>query len=304
MRNWPYAWALGQARRQPGQGQDRRRGPAGRRRRRQAHRHAGRLAARRLGLLASNPEAAVDLVALPDLARRSRSGARSRAPTTRPSRALYKDQEVLAAEPFFGDAATRCSPTRWRGPSRVTGIKYNQVSSRVLQRGPRGAEPRSRGAGQPRRAREEARPAVARRALVAAADGRAASRRQRRRAAPAVADGAGRASRLTRQRTRAAWLFVAPMLLVLALVAGWPLAPHHLVRASPTPTSPTSTAAQFVGFDNFTLPADRSRLVERGPEHAGVHRRLGDASRPSSASASRWRSTRTSAAAACCAPRC
>lgn len=32
------------------------------------------------------------------------------------------------------------------------------------------------------------------------------------------------ASRLTRQRRRAAWLFVLPMLLVLATVAGWPLA--------------------------------------------------------------------------------
>jgi trehalose/maltose transport system permease protein len=31
------------------------------------------------------------------------------------------------------------------------------------------------------------------------------------------------ASRLTRQRTRSAWMFMAPMLLVLALVAGWPL---------------------------------------------------------------------------------
>ncbi|HLT20226.1 MAG TPA: sugar ABC transporter permease, partial [Thermomicrobiales bacterium] len=32
-----------------------------------------------------------------------------------------------------------------------------------------------------------------------------------------------KASRLTRQRVRSAWLFMAPMLLVLTLVAGWPL---------------------------------------------------------------------------------
>ena len=32
-----------------------------------------------------------------------------------------------------------------------------------------------------------------------------------------------KASRLTRQRVRSAWLFLAPMLIVLALVAGWPL---------------------------------------------------------------------------------
>ena len=34
---------------------------------------------------------------------------------------------------------------------------------------------------------------------------------------------AGRSSRLTRQRTRAAWLFLAPMLMCWRLVAGWPL---------------------------------------------------------------------------------
>jgi len=42
--------------------------------------------------------------------------------------------------------------------------------------------------------------------------------------APARADvRAARGSTLTRQRRRAAWAFVAPMLLVLAFVAGWPL---------------------------------------------------------------------------------
>ncbi len=30
-------------------------------------------------------------------------------------------------------------------------------------------------------------------------------------------------SQLTRSRVRAAWLFLAPMLIVLVLVAGWPL---------------------------------------------------------------------------------
>jgi trehalose/maltose transport system permease protein len=32
-----------------------------------------------------------------------------------------------------------------------------------------------------------------------------------------------RTSKLTRQRVRSAWLFLAPVLIVLALVAGWPL---------------------------------------------------------------------------------
>ena len=33
-----------------------------------------------------------------------------------------------------------------------------------------------------------------------------------------------------RQRVRAAWLFLAPMLVVLAVVAAWPLLAHDLVR--------------------------------------------------------------------------
>ena len=51
MRNWPYAWALGNARRQPDRGQDRRRPAAQGRRGRQAHRRARRLAARGLQVL-------------------------------------------------------------------------------------------------------------------------------------------------------------------------------------------------------------------------------------------------------------
>jgi trehalose/maltose transport system permease protein len=45
-------------------------------------------------------------------------------------------------------------------------------------------------------------------------------------AAEEVTEGqrAPRASRLTRERVRSAWLFMAPMLVVLVLVAGWPLA--------------------------------------------------------------------------------
>ena len=34
----------------------------------------------------------------------------------------------------------------------------------------------------------------------------------------------GGRSSLTRSRIRAAWLFIAPTLIVLALIAGWPLA--------------------------------------------------------------------------------
>jgi trehalose/maltose transport system permease protein len=62
---------------------------------------------------------------------------------------------------------------------------------------------------------------------------------------------AGRASRLTRQRTRAAWLFVAPMLLVLAAVAGWPLV-RTVWFAFTDANLADLTVAQFIGFDNFS----------------------------------------------------
>jgi trehalose/maltose transport system permease protein len=70
-------------------------------------------------------------------------------------------------------------------------------------------------------------------------------------AAPAaLAVPAGRSSRLTRQRTRAAWLFVAPMLLVLAAVAGWPLLRTIWFAFTDANLSDLSLA-QFIGFANF-----------------------------------------------------
>jgi trehalose/maltose transport system permease protein len=57
-------------------------------------------------------------------------------------------------------------------------------------------------------------------------------------------------SRLTRQRVRSAWVFLTPMLVVLALVAGWPLA--KTIAYGFTDASLIDPAsAQFVGFDNF-----------------------------------------------------
>ena len=57
-------------------------------------------------------------------------------------------------------------------------------------------------------------------------------------------------SRLTRQRTRAAWLFLAPMLLVLGAVAIWPLGRTIWFAFTDANLSDLS-AAQFVGFANF-----------------------------------------------------
>ncbi len=65
-----------------------------------------------------------------------------------------------------------------------------------------------------------------------------------------AAPAAGPASRLTRQRTRAAWLFVAPMLLVLAAVAGWPLV-RTIWFAFTDANLADLPAAQYVGLDNF-----------------------------------------------------
>ncbi|HKB59882.1 MAG TPA: sugar ABC transporter permease [Gallionellaceae bacterium] len=60
-----------------------------------------------------------------------------------------------------------------------------------------------------------------------------------------------RSSRLTRQRVRAAWLFLAPVLIVLAAVAGWPLLKtigYGFTDASLIDPG----SAHFVGLDNFT----------------------------------------------------
>ena len=65
-----------------------------------------------------------------------------------------------------------------------------------------------------------------------------------------AAPAAGRASRLTRQRTRAAWLFVAPMIVVILAVAGWPLA-RTVWFAFTDANLADLSAAQWVGTSNF-----------------------------------------------------
>ena len=67
-------------------------------------------------------------------------------------------------------------------------------------------------------------------------------------------------SRLMRQRVRAAWLFLAPMLLVLAAVAGWPLLRTFYYSFTDASLADLD-ARQWVGFDNYfsvlSMPSGR-----------------------------------------------
>ncbi|MEM8947877.1 MAG: sugar ABC transporter permease [Pseudomonadota bacterium] len=67
---------------------------------------------------------------------------------------------------------------------------------------------------------------------------------------PADLTRAATASRLTRQRVRSAWLFIAPMLIVLALVAGWPLLRTIWFGFTDANLSDLE-GAEFVGFLNY-----------------------------------------------------
>jgi len=59
-----------------------------------------------------------------------------------------------------------------------------------------------------------------------------------------------KASRLTRERVRSAWLFMAPMLIVLALVAGWPLVRTMWFGFTDANLADLEAAA-FIGFVNY-----------------------------------------------------
>jgi trehalose/maltose transport system permease protein len=59
-----------------------------------------------------------------------------------------------------------------------------------------------------------------------------------------------RASKLTRERVRSAWLFMTPMLIVLALVAGWPLLRTMWFGLTDANLSDLD-AAEFIGLINY-----------------------------------------------------
>lgn len=65
----------------------------------------------------------------------------------------------------------------------------------------------------------------------------------------------GRATRVRRQRVRAAWLFLSPMLIGLALVAGWPLLRTLWFSFTDAELNDLA-AAQWIGFENYLLYED------------------------------------------------
>nr|WP_262297623.1 sugar ABC transporter permease [Microvirga sp. HBU67692] len=73
--------------------------------------------------------------------------------------------------------------------------------------------------------------------------------------APVQVTGRGRRSSLTRSRIRAAWLFIAPSLIVVALIAGWPLA--RTIWFSFTDASLDALGDYaFIGLENYLAHDD------------------------------------------------
>ncbi|MDT8894516.1 sugar ABC transporter permease [Halomonas sp. I1] len=64
-----------------------------------------------------------------------------------------------------------------------------------------------------------------------------------------------RGTKVRRQRVRAAWLFLAPMLVALALVAGWPLLRTFYFSFTDASLADTGRAA-LIGFDNYLVYDD------------------------------------------------
>jgi len=125
MRNWPYAWALANGGDSPVAGlvgvAALPRGAEGR--------HVGTLGGWQLAVsrYSTQPERAVDLVRW--LTRRDEQERRAITGALLPTiEALYRDPDVLAAQPFFGELAPLFREAIAR-PSAITGIRYNQVSS-------------------------------------------------------------------------------------------------------------------------------------------------------------------------------
>ncbi|CBV43559.1 carbohydrate ABC transporter permease [Halomonas elongata] len=64
-----------------------------------------------------------------------------------------------------------------------------------------------------------------------------------------------RGTKVRRQRVRAAWLFLAPMLVTLAMVAGWPLLRTFYFSFTDASLADTGRAA-LIGFENYLVYDD------------------------------------------------
>lgn len=126
MRNWPYAWSLGNSADSPVKGKI---GVAALPKGGAEGKNTGTLGGWQLAVskYSANPEAAADLVmyltSAAEQKRRAVKGAYN--PTIAD---LYEDGEVIAANPFFADLFETFTNAVAR-PSRVTGSQYNRVSS-------------------------------------------------------------------------------------------------------------------------------------------------------------------------------
>jgi trehalose/maltose transport system permease protein len=72
---------------------------------------------------------------------------------------------------------------------------------------------------------------------------------------PAHEAAQGRRSSLTRSRIRAAWIFIAPTLIILALIAGWPLA-RTIWFSLTDATLNNLSEYEFIGFENYLANYD------------------------------------------------
>ncbi|WP_028021633.1 ABC transporter substrate-binding protein [Enterovibrio calviensis] len=126
MRNWPYAWSLGNSEDSPIKGNI---GVVALPKGGEDGSHSGTLGGWQLSVskYSENPELAASLVmyltSLEEQKRRAIVGSYN--PTIE---SLYEDEEVLTAVPFFGslyDTFANGTPR----PSTATGVKYNQVSN-------------------------------------------------------------------------------------------------------------------------------------------------------------------------------
>ncbi len=126
MRNWPYAWSLSQGADSPVKGKV---GVAALPKGGDGGQHAAALGGQQLAVskYTKHPAIAADLVLyLSSAEEQKRRAIKGSVNPTYP--ALYKDADVLAANPFFAELSANFSAAVPR-PSTVTGGNYNRVSN-------------------------------------------------------------------------------------------------------------------------------------------------------------------------------